>query len=279
METIRTRGSKLLAAATAAVLGCAMLAPSPAQAAEVSMPDPVAAVTAAERALGLDDDTVSDRPQVLVHGAPVPILEGSAGLEITPGAASGDSADHIEYTSDQLSANAVRFAAVISDHDAVPASWDFGDDADLIPLSDGRVSVSDLEGNLIASVDAPWAVDAGGTSLETSYRVEGSTLIQDVQTDSGTAFPVVADPKYSTFPGYWTVTFNRAESATVVGTVAGCAALFAKSPVPVLRALTVTCGVLAAFSTAQLAGGKCVKLHLAGVPGVLAQWWPTFPKC
>jgi hypothetical protein len=50
-----------------------------------------------------------------------------------------------------------------------------------------------LEGdNVVASVDAPWASDATGRSLTTSYQIDGSTIVQAVDT-AGATFPVLAD--------------------------------------------------------------------------------------
>lgn len=48
----------------------------------------------------------------------------------------------------------------------------------------------------IAHIAAPWAVDANGSPLPTRYSVEGSTVIQTVETTAATAFPVVADPSW-----------------------------------------------------------------------------------
>ncbi|WP_433832319.1 hypothetical protein ACQP2E_15825 [Actinoplanes sp. CA-015351] len=44
-------------------------------------------------------------------------------------------------------------------------------------------------------IDTPWAVDANGTELPTTYSVNGTTLSQTVDT-RGAAFPVVADPAF-----------------------------------------------------------------------------------
>ena len=46
----------------------------------------------------------------------------------------------------------------------------------------------------IAHVGAPWAVDAAGTPLTTFYEIDGNTIRQTVVTDSGTQYPVTADP-------------------------------------------------------------------------------------
>ncbi|AMM20766.1 hypothetical protein AX769_12225 [Frondihabitans sp. PAMC 28766] len=140
------------------------------------------------------------------------------------------------------------------------------------------MSVSDEGGDLEAGVEAPWAVDATGKALKTYYTVEGTRLVQHVQFTPNTAFPVVADPTVHRYFGYYTVNLNKSESAAAVGTVAGCAALFARAPYPA-SLVGVGCGVFAAFSTVQLAGGKCLVVHIVGFPPALATWWPTFPKC
>ena len=44
------------------------------------------------------------------------------------------------------------------------------------------------------TIGAPWAKDANGNPVPTSYSVSGDTLIQTVDFTSSTAFPVVADP-------------------------------------------------------------------------------------
>ncbi|WIE61421.1 hypothetical protein DEI97_017010 [Curtobacterium sp. MCLR17_032] len=51
--------------------------------------------------------------------------------------------------------------------------------------------------DIVGALDPAWAVDADGTSLETGYRWDGSTLVQDVQVPDDAAFPVVADPAWS----------------------------------------------------------------------------------
>lgn len=255
-----------------------LLIAAPARAATLDDSSVRSAVDSAEAALQLRDDHIDD--DVTVHGTgelvEVPLTGGSVRVTTGDGPADGSS---IQYTVDQLDSHSTRLAAVLPSARESETSWDFGSDAELFVLPDGRVSVSDHEGELIAGIETPWAVDGEGASIPTSYTVEGSRLVQHLEYAPSTVFPVVADPKFTSFPGYWTATFNRSESATVVGTVATCAALLSKSPVPALRALTVACGALAAFSGAQLAGGKCVKVHVAGAPPMVGTWWPTFPKC
>lgn len=48
---------------------------------------------------------------------------------------------------------------------------------------------------VLATIGAPWAKDANGKEVATRYRIEGHDLVQEIDADSHTAYPVVADPK------------------------------------------------------------------------------------
>ena len=277
----RRRFGAASAAGTALAVLTAVFTVAPAQAAPGPASAAPAHVEAAERVLGLTDDRIPDRVRAVGTGASVTVGERSKPIPVkTGGSVEGDRFDgDLEYTVDQLTTDTTRLSAVLTSRDAGTPRWTFPADTELTVLVDGRVSVADGDGELLAGIDAPWAVDAAGRQLRTHYEVDGPELSQVIDTDADTVFPVVADPKFAQYVGYWTVTLNRAESATAVGTVASCAALFSKSPVPALRVMTVACGALAAFSGAQLAGGKCVRVHVVGIPPTLGTWWPTFPKC
>jgi hypothetical protein len=54
----------------------------------------------------------------------------------------------------------------------------------------------------LAEIDLPWAKDANGNPVPTSYRVEGMTLIQTVD-HAGAAYPVVADPALKLQCEWW----------------------------------------------------------------------------
>ncbi|MGW1638305.1 hypothetical protein [Streptomyces lavendulae] len=45
-------------------------------------------------------------------------------------------------------------------------------------------------------LEAPWAKDANGIPVPTSYRVEGNRIVQTIDFNEHTAFPVVADPNW-----------------------------------------------------------------------------------
>ncbi|WFR67507.1 hypothetical protein P9139_02870 [Curtobacterium flaccumfaciens] len=65
--------------------------------------------------------------------------------------------------------------------------------------------------DIVGALDPAWALDANGASLETTYRWDGSTLIQDVQVPADATFPVVADPAWSYT---WTAVVKRVPPRT-----------------------------------------------------------------
>lgn len=60
-----------------------------------------------------------------------------------------------------------------------------------------EVMVETASGIAIGAYDAAWAQDAQGKSLPTSYRIDGNVLVQTVQFDARTHFPIQMDPIYS----------------------------------------------------------------------------------
>lgn len=72
-------------------------------------------------------------------------------------------------------------------------------------------------------IDAPWAKDANGKAVSTSYSLDGNTLVQTIRTGHDTAFPVVADPHYTWGIISGTVYFNKNETKVLAlgGTVVG----------------------------------------------------------
>ncbi|MDT0328097.1 DUF4258 domain-containing protein [Nocardiopsis lambiniae] len=71
---------------------------------------------------------------------------------------------------------------------------DLPEGAELVELEDGGAAVRTGDGHLAGTFAPPWAVDAHGTPVPTSYRVDRGRLVQRVTVGATTAFPVVADP-------------------------------------------------------------------------------------
>ncbi|MFJ4188200.1 hypothetical protein [Kitasatospora sp. NPDC089509] len=64
--------------------------------------------------------------------------------------------------------------------------------------NDGSVSFINENGETQGGIKAPWAKDANGAGVATKFRLDGSTLVQSIDVNLNTAFPVVADPS-----GWW----------------------------------------------------------------------------
>lgn len=58
---------------------------------------------------------------------------------------------------------------------------------------DGSVMVYRPDGSALVEWAVPWAFDSGGKVVETSFAVDGTTLVQTID-HSGASYPVVADP-------------------------------------------------------------------------------------
>ena len=64
-------------------------------------------------------------------------------------------------------------------------------------LDDGSVLFVDEEGKGAGGIAPPWAIDADGNEVRTSYALDGDALIQTVEHE-GAAYPVAADPLWFT---------------------------------------------------------------------------------
>ncbi|MYY84854.1 MULTISPECIES: hypothetical protein [unclassified Streptomyces] len=72
--------------------------------------------------------------------------------------------------------------------------------ASLRAVENNRILISSGTGDDTAThgvIDTPWATDANGNAVPTAYRIGGGMLVQTVDFDSKTAFPVVAGPEIS----------------------------------------------------------------------------------
>ncbi|UQA95602.1 hypothetical protein [Streptomyces halobius] len=157
-----------------------------------------------------------------------------------------------------------------------------------LDLPEGTKAVSNGEGGydlirktqggepvlVVGAIDAPWAKDADGKKVPTAYKLDGNSLIQTIETNETTAFPVVADPEVSFG---WNVyyRFSKAEVkkyASKVKYASGGAALCGFLGVP---AAAVACGVVAGGILTHFQGvwssaaryNKCVEVKV-GYTGI-----------
>ena len=112
------------------------------------------------------------------------------GLVVYPSDEGGESSAVVAVTN--LSASV---QVVIPDADA-PSSYAFGiEGASPVLNEDGGVSLLS-DGEIVAEVAVPWAIDANGEAVPTRYEVDGNDIVQVVEVSASTAFPVVADPDF-----------------------------------------------------------------------------------
>jgi len=93
-----------------------------------------------------------------------------------------------------------RFAAdmrrVLGDAEVDPTELTDSELAELAAIRPVATYV-DTEDQAVAVLGKAWAVDANGAQLTTHYEVEGAVVRQVVDVNTGTAFPVTADPWWS----------------------------------------------------------------------------------
>ena len=58
------------------------------------------------------------------------------------------------------------------------------------------------EPETVGIIDPAWAKDAHGNELSTEYQINDGTIVQRIEFDENSAFPILADPKYTTIKEY-----------------------------------------------------------------------------
>ncbi|WP_129590768.1 hypothetical protein [Sanguibacter massiliensis] len=121
-----------------------------------------------------------------------------------------------------LEDGSVRLQTVIPDADAQHEfTYAFGEGIAPRAAADGSIElVKDLGlGVLVVGRVAPaWAVDSSGASVDTTYRIDGTALVQTVTPDASTAYPIVADPTYGHSYGIPTIYLSKSETRSAQDT-------------------------------------------------------------
>jgi hypothetical protein len=133
---------------------------------------------------------------------------------------------------------------------------------------------------VVGEVAPPWAVDARGRIVQTTYTVHGDGLVQTVHPDEATVYPVVADPSVTVGTGIY-VYFSKVETKGIAASPVTdkykyVSALCALIPNPVAAAGCALYvydsydSVAATFVSAAKAGKRVEMKYTFG--GVLVGW-------
>lgn len=171
---------------------------------------------------------------------------------------------------------------VVINTPTAPSEYKFmvGDTNTKLSLNkNGSVTVKNAAGEQVNNILPPWAKDATGKSLPTSYTVAGNTLLQKVD-HRGAAYPVVADPEFGCGVPWCSIYFDRGETAAIAsgGSLgrqyisAACQA--APGPAAIAcRLATAYVTITAGVATAQQ---KCVGIIGYPIPLPPYASWNTF---
>ena len=167
----------------------------------------------------------------------------------------------------------------IIENEAAPTRYEYSLDipagGSVEEIGDGMFAVLTAEGELLSAILPPWAKDANGVDIPTRYAIESGSLVQYVDHDqAGTAYPVVADPKFAWEGVLPTIKTTRNETSLLRTAILGangvkthCTSLGAK--------VGLAIGVLCAVNSISIAynaawiynAGKCSQLLIG--PGVI----------
>lgn len=152
---------------------------------------------------------------------------------------------------DEVFLEGVRTTITISDSSASKEyefAYDLQEGSKLVTAADylgeeydtGEVYIVDQDNVITKIIEPAWAKDANGNDIETYYKVNGNVLIQVVNFDENTAFPVVADPTA------WQVTKCVAAIGGVIATTvyAGAKVVKIKKYIKELGGIKVTAELL-----------------------------------
>lgn len=135
----------------------------------------------------------------------------------------------------------------------------------LVITEDGGVDVIGPDGWVVGRIESPWAVDAHGKEVPTSFRVVGNQLTQVVAHGEEFAYPIVADPKFTQTWWNQTLYFNRKETNQVANYGFGATLIAGWFGLPG----RVIAGVLGTYASAFAiyhSNGQCGKLVLYPYP-------------
>lgn len=176
------------------------------------------------------------------------------------------------------SVNGAAQVLLVAGNSSAPTEYRFTvSNGYVVALPSGGLALLDNHHRPSRMMSEPWAKDAAGKPVATSYTVSAdhTTFSQTLQHNvSGVSYPVVADPYVDYTPLYWlftnnkygdrfTVYFSRSETASMVsGGVGAAANLLKYTSIPGWAATTVVIAAVASAKAAISYSGRCATLQV-----------------
>ncbi|MGO2643131.1 hypothetical protein [Brevibacterium aurantiacum] len=181
-------------------------------------------------AVAADGVSISTGDGVATIGLPF-ADEADVGSSTDPGTVTYDNGNSTSSVVLVHDTGSVQVATVI-DSAAAPSRYDYPIDlpegSGLVLRDGGAVVIDDATGEVLGSFAAPWAKDATGKDVPTRYELDGQTLTQIVDHDSSFAYPVVADPTYTTHVSY----LSKSQVVTMYNGLKGISNACSVAPIP-----------------------------------------------
>lgn len=153
-------------------------------------------------------------------------------------------------------------------------SYEYQFEGKFLEMSEDGVIIRDggPTGEPVGLVEPAWALDAQGQDLPTAYEVVGDTLIQTVQADESTSFPVVSDPKWATYWWGFSVDFSKSETIAIAAGASGCAQVASSIPSKYSMLIRTLCTAVIAHAGIAKAQGKCVSARWLIAGAMIYPW-------
>lgn len=125
-------------------------------------------------------------------------------------------------------------------------------------------------------IKKPWAEDAAGNPVPTSFSLKGNTLTQSIDFSADTKFPVLADPEAEWKGFYGRLTYSKAETANmrdqgvvIAGLLAGSAGIATMfgPGAPIVGAIlagasATAVGIISATASNAHNDGRCLQVDI-----------------
>lgn len=167
----------------------------------------------------------------------------------------------------------VQVLTVLDEGNTATFNVDLPDGLALIPVGEGlSVQADGPEGPVeLATIESPWAVDADGQRLDTSYELGGGTLVQTVDATDAT-YPITLDP-YVIRKWYGAqIRFSKNETKIMAAGAGGVVYVSRWVPKPWGGILSGAGGAVALWAGWALAANRCIAINV-NYTGMKQPWF------